>query len=64
MAQWTADLEWPKTKRTDSLRTALARMTPYEAGDFLGHVRALMDAERAALLSEAEDADEGEQEAF
>lgn len=50
VAQWTAD-EWPKLKRTDSLRTAFGRMTPEEAGEFLAHVRALMDDERRELLA-------------
>ncbi len=59
VAQWTAD-EWPKAKRTDSLTTMFKRATPAEVDDFLGHVRALMDAERAALLSEADGADEAE----
>lgn len=52
VAQWTAN-EWPKAKRTDSLRTAFARMTASEAGDFLAHVRAMMDDERAELLRQS-----------
>ena len=55
VAQWTAE-EWPKAKRTESLRTAFARMTPSEAGDFLGHVRALMDGERRELLAFTDEA--------
>jgi hypothetical protein len=55
VAQWTAD-EWPKAKRTDSLRTAFRRMTAGEAGDFLAHVRALMDDERAELLRQTDEA--------
>lgn len=57
VAAWTAD-EWPKNKRTDSLRTAFARMTAQEAGDFLAHVRALCDDERRALLEDADAARE------
>jgi hypothetical protein len=52
VAHWTAD-EWPKAKRTDSLRTAFARMTSQEAGDFLAHVRAIMDDERRELLEQS-----------
>jgi hypothetical protein len=52
VTHWTAD-EWPKAKRTDSLRTAFARMTSQEAGDFLAHVRALMDDERRELLEQS-----------
>lgn len=52
VGQWTAD-EWPKAKRTDSLRTAFARMTTQEAGDFLGHVRAIMEDERRELLDQS-----------
>ena len=54
VAQWTAD-EWPKAKRTNSLKTMFARMTAQEAGEFLAHVRALMDHERRALLADAEE---------
>ena len=39
---------WPEGRQTDSLRTALARMTEREAGDFLAHVRALVDDEQRA----------------
>ena len=46
--QWTASEGWPEGRQTDSLRTALARMTEREAGDFLQHVRALVDDERRA----------------
>lgn len=52
IAQWTAD-EWPKAKRTDSLPTLFARCTPDEAADFLGHVRALMAAEKQELLAQS-----------
>lgn len=45
--------EWPEGKRTDSLKTMFARMTADEAGEFLAHVRALMDDERAELLRQA-----------
>lgn len=51
VAQWTAD-EWPKAKRTDSLKTAFARMTKAEAEDFLVHVQTLCLAERAELLAD------------
>lgn len=54
VASWTAD-EWPKAKRTDSLKTMFARCTASEAGDFLAHVRALMDDERRELLAQADD---------
>lgn len=51
---WTRDeLEWPEGKRTDSLPTMFARMTEAEAGDFLAHVRALMDDERSELLRQS-----------
>jgi hypothetical protein len=46
--QWTATEGWPEGKQTDSLRTALGRMTEREAEDFLGHVRALVEDERRA----------------
>lgn len=46
--QWTAGEGWPEGKQTDSLRTALGRMTEREAGDFLAHVRALVEDERRA----------------
>ena len=46
--QWTASEGWPQAKRTDSLRTAFARMTEREAGDFLAHVRALVEDEQRA----------------
>jgi hypothetical protein len=46
--QWTASEGWPDGKRTDSLRTAFSRMTAREAGDFLAHVRALVDDEKRA----------------
>ena len=54
VAAWTAD-EWPKAKRTHSLSTMRARMTDAEAEDFLAHVRTLMEAERQALLEDAEE---------
>ena len=57
VAGWTAD-EWPKAKRTASLRTAFARMTQAEAGDFRAHVRALCEDERAHLLEEVDAAGE------
>jgi hypothetical protein len=46
--QWTATEGWPAGKQTDSLRTALGRMSEREAGDFLAHVRALVEDERKA----------------
>lgn len=58
VAAWTAD-EWPKAKRTDSLRTAFARMTAGEAGEFLAHVRALCEDEKRALLEDVDAALEG-----
>jgi hypothetical protein len=45
---WTASEDWPQGKQTDSLRTFMARATEREAGDFLAHVRALVDDERRA----------------
>lgn len=51
---WTRDeLGWPQAKQTDSLRTMFARMTDREAGDFLAHVRALMDDEKRELLAQS-----------
>lgn len=46
--QWTAGEGWPEGKQTDSLRTAFGRMTEREAGDFLAHVRALVEDEKRA----------------
>jgi hypothetical protein len=54
VASWTRDeLEWPEAKRTDSLRTMFARMTAEEAGDFLAHVRNLMEDEKRELLAQS-----------
>lgn len=54
VAGWTRDeLGWPEGKCTDSLRTMFARMTDREAGDFLAHVRAICDDERAELLAQS-----------
>lgn len=58
--QWTASAGWPIGKRTHSLPTALARMTPAEAEDFLAQVRAVCEGDRQALLEDAAAAPEGE----
>jgi ethanolamine ammonia-lyase large subunit len=47
--QWTASSDgWPKARQTTSLREFFARATDREAGDFLAHVRALVEDERRA----------------
>lgn len=50
---YTADPEmhWPEGKQTDSLRTFFARANNAEAGEFLSHVRAMMEGERLELLA-------------
>jgi hypothetical protein len=50
---WCEELGWPEAKRTDSLRTMFARMTEREGGDFLAHVRALMEDEKRELLNQS-----------
>lgn len=56
--QFTAseDLNWPKGKRTDSLRTMFGRMTADEARGFLAYVRDIMADERRDLLAAADEA--------
>jgi hypothetical protein len=56
VAQWTAELGWPKAKQTDSLRSFFGRATDAEAADFLAHLRAICDDERKGLLADANEA--------
>lgn len=55
VTDWTSD--WPPSRRTDSLRHMLSRMTPEEAADMLEHVEAqLGDEKRARLVADATNA--------
>lgn len=52
IGQWTAGLDWPKAKRTDSLRTFYARATNDEVAELLAHTRVLVDDETRARFQQ------------
>jgi hypothetical protein len=60
VAGWTQQEGWPKAKQTDSLRTAFGRMTEREASDFLAHLRAIVEDERAANREALADSNDAE----
>lgn len=62
VAAYTRDLGWPEAKQCRSLMTMLRRMTVSEGNDFVAHVQAQMEGERAELLAAADDGSEPAEE--
>jgi len=54
--QWTALLDWPQAKQTDSSTAFFARCSDDEAADLLARIRLVKEQDRADLLADATNA--------
>jgi len=54
--QWTAQLDWPHAKQTDSSKEFFERCSDEEAADLLAQIRFVKEQDRAAKLADATNA--------